>query len=732
MFRSIPLLLLLVLASTACEGPAGPQGPSGPQGTDGAGGDPGLMGDPGAQGDPGDDGLSPWFTMPGVDVEVTGLTMSATQAVVAFRLRDGAGMPLDRTGRLTEGPVSVSFVLAQLGLDAAGEPATHTAYTTRVATSPGGATATQATTEATGTFTTVDLAAGTYSYTFAAPLTGFDPALTQSVLAVASRTLDGVAAFDRALFAVRPDGGALAERDVASAAGCASCHGEFSAHGGRYTAVDQCELCHTAQSADPDTGNTVDLKVMVHKIHAGHGLPSVLAGTPYRIIGFGGTIHDFSTVAFPQPVQRCDSCHAGAAQGDRWKTAPARTACLSCHDTTSFVDPPPVGQVLHSGGAQPDDAPCNVCHPATGSLAPIVPAHAVASLDATHALGITIESVNPVVPGSPITFTFRALYDGVPRDLQAAPLASLRALIVGPNTDYTRYWTVGTSTNPWAQVTVQGSGATGTLTAVDAADGRFSYTFPATVVIPADATGSFTVAIEAAVNAADPRYPTVSPTFPFAVTGAVAARRDIIDPAKCNACHYDLRFHGGNRRGAAYCVTCHNPENANADRVARFEGSTVLAESVDFRVMIHKIHAGEHLSQSYILGANPTPTVANPAGTAFNAGEIRYPRDLADCSACHRDGTWGLPSRGAAPSILQELTCGETPSADADAYCTSPFWAVTSTTRLAPETSVCTSCHDQPYVAAHAAINTTLLGAEACATCHGPGSDNDVMVVHGR
>jgi OmcA/MtrC family decaheme c-type cytochrome len=337
------------------------------------------------------------------------------------------------------------------------------------------------------------------------------------------------------------------------------------------------------------------------------------------------------------------------------------------------------------------------------------------------------------VRGSPLTFTFRVTYDGVPRDITTAPLATLRALIVGPNSDYTRYWTVGTSTNPWAQVVIQGTGPTGTLTVVDAATGTFSYTFPATVVIPADATGSYTVAMEAAVNSTDPRYPAVSPSRAFAVTDTAAvARRQIIDPARCNACHDDLRFHGGSRRGAGYCVTCHNPENANYDRISRFEGSTVLAESVDFRVMIHKIHMGEELTQPYFLGANPTPTITNPAGTQHDFGEVRYPRPRTECVACHLPGTWSLPAAGRAQSILQEITCTEDPTADTDSYCNSPFWTVTQTHRLPPETSACTSCHDQSYVAAHAAVNTTVFGAESCATCHGPGAAVDADLAHAR
>jgi len=721
--------LAFVVALAACEGPAGPVGPVGPGGEDGLPGVGGDVGPIGPGGDPGQDGIIPWFTAPDIDVEVTALTVSATTATVSFTLDDrpgSGGVAIDRAGRLTQGAVTVSFVLGQLAVDGAGVPGAYTAYTTRVV---GGAT--QATTESIEAgFTTVDVTAGTYRYTFAAPLTGFDAARTQTVIAVASRAADGVARFDRAVFSARPDGGAVQARAVIDGANCASCHGGFAAHGGRYDAVNQCVVCHTAQTTDPDSGNTVDFKVMVHKIHRGADLPSTAAGRPYQIIGFGGSVHDFSTVAYPQSIERCDSCHGGA-QGDHWKTEPTVAACTSCHDDIVFTPPTLPGQVQH--GYQVDaTAPCAVCHTPTTGVAPIVGSHLDASFDTSHALAVTIDPMTTVAPGTAPSFTFRVTLDGAPRDILATPLGQLRATLAGPNRDYTTSWTVGTTTNPFAQATIQGSGATGTLVAVNAAGGVFTYTFPATIVVPAGATGSFTVGLEASLNAAAPRFAAVSPTRAFAVTDAVATpRRTIIDPAKCNGCHYDLTFHGGGRRGAAYCVMCHNPQNANNDRIARFEGSTVLAESVDFRVMIHKIHAGEELSQPYVLGGNPLPDADHPAGTQTNFAEVRYPRSRAECTACHLPGTYTLPaSVGRAPSILQELTCTEAPSADIDNYCTSPFWNVSQTFALPPETSVCTSCHDQPYVAVHAQTNTTMFGAEACATCHGPGSTYDVAVVH--
>jgi OmcA/MtrC family decaheme c-type cytochrome len=728
--RLLSVCSLLVLVA-ACEGPAGPPGPTGPEGPDGDQGVPGGGGASGDPGAPGDDGTNPWFTDDAVDIEVTELTVAAGAATVTFTLDDkpgAGGKALDRAGNLTQGAVTVSFVLGQLGVDGAGQPAPYTAYTTRVV---GGAT--QATTEAVAAnFTTLSIAQGTYRYTFAAPLTGFDATRTQTVLAIASRTVEGATSMDRAMRSVRPDGGTMATRTVADDAKCAGCHGSFDAHGGRYTEMNQCAMCHTAQTTDPDSGNTVDFKDMLHKIHRGADLPTVAAGGTYQIIGFGGSVHEWSTVHFPQSIERCDSCHGGA-QGNNWQSQPSIASCTSCHDDVTFVDPAPTGKIRHGYGVAPT-SPCNVCHGATTGVAPVAASHVDTTFDTSHSLAITIDPMSTVAPGTSPSFTFRVNVDGQPRNILTTPLGQLRVTLSGPNSDFSSYWTVGTSTNPWAQATMQGSGATGTLAAVDAAGGVFSYTFPATITLPANATGSYTVGIEASLNSSSPRFAAMSPMRAFAVTDAVAQpRRQIIDSDKCNACHYDLTFHGGGRRGGEYCVMCHNPENANADRISRFESSTVLAESVDFRVMIHKIHAGEDLSQPYILGTNPSPTTTNPLGAPHDFGETRYPRSTATCTACHLPDTYILPaSTGRKQSILQELTCTEDPAADTDAYCTSPFWTVTQTYRLAPETSACTSCHDQPHVAVHAMLNTLTGGAEACATCHGPGKTHDVAVVHAK
>ena len=733
-------LLALVVLIAACEGPAGPAGPQGDPGAPGATGDAGAPGMPGA---PGEAGTGPWLTQPGVAITVTDLAFANTSATVSFALADEHGAPLDASGRLTDGTVAVSFVLAQLAVNADGSPGQYTAYTTKQVTSGSGATATQVEAESAGTLAAVDVTQGTYTYTFAAPTTGLDPTLTQTVGALAVRTSQRGQAIGNATFSVVPAGGTPLAREEVTGGNCNRCHEALAMHGGRWTRPGQCILCHQPQASDPTTGNTLDFKVMIHKIHDGAGLPSVAAGTPYQIAGYQQSIADFSTVEFPEPApvptpgpsgiaasgtQRCTACHGGA-QGDRWETAPAKAACTSCHDNISFSQPVPAGMVLHGGGVQPDNAPCAVCHPATGSIAGIADLHFVGLLSpSAPTVALAIQAMTNTGPGQTPTLTFTAQVNSAPANLIASPLTGLTATIAGPNTDYTSEW----------QAKIQGSGAVGTLALLDASTGLHSYTFPASAAIPAGATGSYTVGLEGYLqpSSSSPRYAAVNPVFPFAVTDATPQpRRQIVALASCDNCHHALGAHGGMRTNPQYCVMCHNPAGFDSAGAPRFQGtSNVLAEALDLRHLLHKIHTGTKLTEPYVLGGFPLPSAANPGGTPNDFTDVRYPAPLTACGACHTSQSWTLPmtaSTAYAPTTSGFMSCDPAAGSNPAAYCASPYWTVTSTAQEPPQTSVCTSCHDAPYTLAHAQLNTTAAGVEACATCHGAGMAEDVALFHG-
>ena len=88
------------------------------------------------------------FIRPGLELEVTDVVIPADrQPEVTFTITDPAGLPLDRDGIVTPGPVSTSFVLSFIP---AYEEA-YVAYTTREQTSPiTGDSAVQASTDSDG------------------------------------------------------------------------------------------------------------------------------------------------------------------------------------------------------------------------------------------------------------------------------------------------------------------------------------------------------------------------------------------------------------------------------------------------------------------------------------------------------------------------------------------------------------------------------------------------------
>ena len=252
------------------------------------------------------------YVRPGFMITVNSITLNANlQPVVDVSYTDGLGVPLDRAGVLTPGAVSMSFVLAWRDPNARD----YTAYTFRSVTSSiTGMTATQAAADSGGTFQDIDIGHSIYTFKTKLPA-GYDATATTTLGIYATR--DTTAVLGKPYYAnveqdFVPNGAPVTQTwDILSNAACNTCHNPLSAHGGSRQDVKLCVLCHQPQTTDPDTGNTVDFKVMIHKIHMGSSLPSVQAGTPYQIIGFQNSVNDFSTVVFPQDIRNCTTCHAG-------------------------------------------------------------------------------------------------------------------------------------------------------------------------------------------------------------------------------------------------------------------------------------------------------------------------------------------------------------------------------------------------------------------------------------
>lgn len=193
-----------------------------------------------------------------------------------------------------------------------------------------------------------------------------------------------------ATFDFVPDGSSIATtRNIVETGVCRDCHGvEFSAHGGDRISVETCVTCHTPESKDAQSGESLDMKVMMHKIHAGGELASI-AGPDgivwddpttvadesadngiYAIWGYNNVKKEWWKSKFPALLNNCTKCHQGSgAEVDNWKNVPSRDACGSCHNTVNFA----TGS-NHGGGPQSNDNNCSVCH-RTGSVAPGPEAH---------------------------------------------------------------------------------------------------------------------------------------------------------------------------------------------------------------------------------------------------------------------------------------------------------------------------------------------------------------------
>lgn len=709
---------------------------------------------------------------------ITGVSINSPP-VVDFKVvnQEGVGM-----AGLT--PADLRFNIAKLVPGSSGGPSAWQNYINRV--SGGAVQGSQERSAAGYAFgTLVNHGGGTYTYTFATDLTqgncpapcidaagnaldvSYQPGLTHRVTIQQANSAYPSAS---GVYDFVPSGGPVAtERSIVADGKCNACHNELKAHG---TRVDTrlCVTCHNPGSWVATAGQpnvTVDFKSMIHKIHDGAALPSVLAGVPYVVNGT-----DFSMTAFPQDVRNCTKCHDGTPgaanatpQGDNWKKQPSMEACGACHDDVYFGAKPdpakPYQTVAHPGGVMSDNSSCALCHAAgkfTDNKDIVVAHNFPARLKAATAkFKYNIISVTPTAAGAKPVVTFSVTdptNGGAPYDIKASA-----AFTAGANS--TLNVKFGWSTADFGNDgSGQSFGQPVTLNALTAAvpgTAAGTYTVTSTVAIPATQTGTLRVMMDGhpagdvtTAGTFTDRLPVTSVFKDFAITGAVVARRVVVDIAKCDVCHDVLSLHGNNRTDEpGVCVICHNPNATDAgqrpkDATGALNGSapnssggTVAAdgkneESIDFKTMIHAIHAGQSDKGGYrtkgivIYGFGNVANFTNP---------VVFPGKLNNCAACHAGTSYQLTGVWAAPTANGIL--GTTISTGASATDSA------DNLRITPTAAVCSSCHDTAVAKLHmqdafsggnfsapqAAISAA--SPENCSFCHGPGKAIDVQVVHG-
>ena len=632
----------------------------------------------------------------GLQVQILGVELSGTDApVVSLSLTDAAGANL-----APEDLEGYGFTIAQIEQD----PTTNlTRYQNLLVRDVEGApytlagevvepalsSATQPFSDSGGEWVLQD--DGTYTYTFANALTSeANLSLTTSVGIYAYK--DGRTTVSNDVFTFVPDGSAVTvTREIATTDACNACHNPLALHGGVRREVGLCVTCHTDQNIDPETGNVLEFKQMIHRIHSGASLPSVVDGGQYLIVGFRQSVNNYSDIVWPQDVRNCTTCHTGP-DGDNYRTAPSVAACTSCHDN---VDP--TTSTNHPGRPKTDEQ-CTECHDAEMQEFDefSIPGAHLIPTNSTQLQGVNLEiiSVDSTSPGSAPQVTFRVTTNSgepiAPEDMDY-----LAVTIAGPTSDYQNRVTE----------TIFRSPSDTPPEVADIGDGAYQYNLNFT--LPEDATGSYAVGLEGYVmetisGLSDPvRVAGFNPVAYFALDGGDATpRRQVVDRDLCNSCHKDLALHGTIRQNTEYCVLCHNP---NATDEAQRPEDAMPPASINFRSLIHRIHHGEEAAQPV--------QVYGFGNTLHDFGEVAFPGNLADCETCHLPGTNLLPlPSGVQPTVITQA--GE---------------AVSTIPAI---TTVCTACHDMPAAQGHAELQTTADGVETCTVCHGSGRDFDVAAVH--
>lgn len=574
---------------------------------------------------------------------------------------------------------------------------------------------------------------GTYSYS-----SGFDPATAPAGVSpiAANDTLrvaiqlsagdlpagNGWCDFDASLTGPNTDcDSASLTRDIVRTETCNGCHGvtsdtQLALHGGGRTQVEYCVTCHNPGSTDGQSGNTVDFKVMIHKIHYG----ASLTNKPYEIVGFGNNVHDYSFVNFTKDIDDCTNCHKNDVGGEvpadwhNWSEVPSMAACGSCHDDVNFV----TGANHNIGGVQTTNANCNFCHPATGAFPadedtlpqPIEAVHqGVARRDegglyAGVGDGYQVDIVDYDPASRELTVEYSVTKDGMKMDLDNDPEwtapqgASRLALIVGWNTE-PDYDNLDSESAPALPISINALDVGGAVSET----GPGTMVYSAVVSLPSAATaGSVTAGLEghpaADLDGLGPYSDRIAVKNAFDSVDAtpraagLELRRQIVDVDNCNKCHdaagNGISLHGNNRTGVIdVCVLCHTGDTTDINRRPVQPATTAdgkVEEMIHFRRMIHEIHNGAELEDGlFIYGFG---------GSVNDFSHVEFIGNLQNCETCHLPGTYSAEAaqeEGLATTIDTGADL-EDPGDDLN---------------ISPAAAVCSGCHSHEHATDHMKLN---------------------------
>jgi OmcA/MtrC family decaheme c-type cytochrome len=254
----------------------------------------------------------------------------------------------------------------------------------------------------------------TYNFQHAIPATatgtyaiGVESERLENVLAGTTVAQQVESGTPNSVFYFSVDGSKVApRRTVVAETNCNQCHVHLTLHGNRRNNPEYCVLCHNPSDTDAATRatstnatlkaeppETINMAVMVHRIHDGVNAAANGPKNPYIVVGHGGNASNFTGVLYPAmngegtatDLQNCAMCHVNSSeqsdlpamgnlnavvdpQGWINPSQPTASACSGCH-----VSKQEAAHFLANTDALGES--CTVCHAAGAQFA----------VDAVHA-----------------------------------------------------------------------------------------------------------------------------------------------------------------------------------------------------------------------------------------------------------------------------------------------------------------------------------------------------------
>jgi hypothetical protein len=215
--------------------------------------------------------------------------------------------------------------------------------------------------------------------------------------------------------------------------------------------------------------------------------------------------------------------------------------------------------------------------------------------------------------------------------------------------------------------------------------------------------------------------------------------RQVVANANCNTCHGELRAHGGMRRDVELCLTCHTAGAEDRNTPAVANGTPGV--SVEFAVMIHRIHTAAHLPS--VLGVGTAADGSRDYARAPEPYEmIGYQDHLIDFShyaSPQMPGAYVAYTTDTTNTTYTG-TGGNGPMPRDVGYAALPAASKYLDDQMRSGLMACTTCHGDPDgggpigAPEDGARYTTGLSRRVCGSCHDdidwalPYESNDMMM----